>query len=208
MVTFIKKYYHLTIIISVLAWAGCGSTDNPSNGKLESVSINNENSVNLDYDKTARDEENKDILYRQGKKDEKSLTLADGSQYIAMKDAYGNKIEYRYFENDAPVKYISMETLDDGTTTVFVRTWNGSMKRVNPSLINNPWKSSAQEIASLAGILSDYRSKPRLNNNQSVSIPPQSRAKSTNRIVKNNLPQDLKIAEITTNETNSGIEPE
>jgi hypothetical protein len=212
MVEFIKKYYHLAIIISVVAWAGCASTDTSRSGESEKTSVNNSKPDNLENNSAAAagDEKRQDVLNERKQKGEKLLTLTDGSQYIEMKDGYGNKIEYRYFERSAPVRYISLETLEDGTTTMFVKSSDGPKKRINPSLIENPWKSNAREIAARAGIFSNFK----LNNNRSASGTTSSTGaatsvKPTNRIVKNNQPQELKPpAEPVSPDSNNSLKPE
>jgi hypothetical protein len=164
----LKKYYFLAIIIAALLFAGCNSTEtNPSkklsenNSKTENVQVT---VVNLEAEQTA----NKGS--RSNKKVEKTTTtLIDGSQYVMMKDAYGNKTEIRYFEPTTAVKYISVETMTDGASTTLVRTWDGDVKRVNLSQIANPWQSSAREIALLAGVSTEYRQAP-----EAKYVPPVS----------------------------------
>jgi hypothetical protein len=213
MVKFIKKYYHLTIFIGVFAWAGCGAVDVAPKNELETAAAKNDTQpVDLGLDNALKEEKNQNILQEGKRKGERQLTLTDGSQYIEMKDAYGNKIEYRYFESDAPIKYISLETLDDGTLTMFVKPQNGARRPVDPSVIDNPWKSNAREIAARAGIYENLK----LNNNQSISGAPPQRSKATNRTIKNNppptaaavVPAEPKNAQPATRETIGSLKPE
>ena len=202
MVKFIKKYYHLAVIICVFAGAGCSSADNAPTDNPEKASINEAQQVNSESAPTATIERNIDVPEPRQKKEEKQQTLSDGSQYVEMKDAYGNKVEYRYFESDSPVKYISMETLSDGTVTMYVKARNGAKKSVNASMFDNPWQNSAREIASRAGIYST------ITGNQIVSRQPQPSAQPVRRIIKATPQQEIKSPEAPVNESRAALKPE
>ena len=170
----LKENYIPAILFIALISFGCNFSGNSSNALTGKVSekTRGENAANSQNESLKSGENAINSSSRQKRDADEQRTLADGSQYVKMKDAYGNIVEFRYFEINNPVKYISVQTLIDGTTSIIIRTREGAIKHVKPNQIENPWQSSLREIALLAGVSVEYDFK-------SERIPPSSSPKDS-----------------------------
>lgn len=159
----LKKFYRPTILFVILISLGlisfgCNLTDTPPKPVAEKIAENSlgEAIVKTENEQANDQETNQNLLIHPTRDSNVERILADGSQYIKMKDAYGNTSEFRYFDVNTGLKYISMQTLVDGSTSIVIRTQEGSIKRVKPSLLTSPWSTTVREIALLAGVSPDY----------------------------------------------------
>jgi hypothetical protein len=76
----------------------------------------------------------------------------DGSKISVTVDAYGNKSETRYFDNDPRLELVLLKTSVNGQKQVYVYGQNGQVKDLPSNMINNALNSPADELARAAGI--------------------------------------------------------
>lgn len=102
----------------------------------------------------------------------KSALLADGSEYILMKDGEGNKVESRYFPEGLIVRSVQVKTEADGNVQIFVRAWNGKVEQIELHGTQSPWSSSARELALVAGFRHEPPKKiqPPVNSTTPVNL--------------------------------------
>jgi hypothetical protein len=211
MINFIKNHYKLTILFTFLICVGCDSVaDTPpvATTPPQKISADNTDAASSSREESANDETDKAVVNQQEKPSEQISSLNDGSQYIMMRDAYGNTTEMRYFEESDPVKSISVRTFADGSKTTVVRTWEGSIKRIKPQLITDPWRSSVRDIAVLAGISPTYHPTPKGRFTPTVSNSVQNPAKPVKQPEKTIPEQTPQPAvETPSNQTNNNVKP-
>ena len=161
MFTLNKNYLYLATFIFITASTGVYLTGSSSSGgSSNDLSKETVNAGNQIIDAAPEEDENEKGHNRKAKDRQTTRILFDGSQYILMKDNFGNKTELRYFKPTTSVKYISLKTLSNGTNTMLLGTWDGSLKRLKSSVITNPWGSTAGEIAVLTGVSTVYKPQP------------------------------------------------
>ena len=161
-----KSYFRLRIIIAALASfisVGCSFTDQASSTSKEAEQAKTNGNIKATVVKPADDltgnsaGDDNDAAQNRKKKGTEKRILFDGSQYVVMRDAYGNKIEYRYFEPKTGVKFISVQTFANGSSTIQVRTWDGFVKQIDSSKISDPWNINPRDVALLTGFPLDYQ---------------------------------------------------
>lgn len=107
----------------------------------------------------------------------KSALLADGSEYVVMKDGEGNKVESRFFSEGSSVRSLMVKTGTDGTVEIFARAWSGKMEQIEPGNVPAPWSISARELALIVGfkqelpriVQTEIKTSPSVNPKPSVN---------------------------------------
>ena len=76
----------------------------------------------------------------------------DGSQIKTTYDGFGNKTEFRVFNNHPRLKYLMLRTSVTGEKQVYVHGQNGEVEGLPVNMLDKATTVSADEIASSAGI--------------------------------------------------------